>query len=244
MRLHRIFSPRPLHSGEQIRLDNNARRHLLQVLRLQDGDAIILFDGSGRDFAARLAVLDKRTATAHVKAPLDTEQPPVLRIHLVIGISRGERMDFAIQKAVELGAWSITPLFTKRTVVQLKGDRLASRYAHWQGVVRHACEQSGRSLMPTLHAAVSLAEWLDEFQGQGLLLDHRAEHGLKQLQPPVDELSLLVGPEGGLSSEERGAAVQAGFRPVRLGPRILRTETAPLAAISAIQALWGDFDQA
>jgi len=244
MRISRIFSPEPLHSGGHIRLDGTATRHLLQVLRLANGSPLVLFDGSGDDYAAELDIQGKNDCRAHIGEIVRSEQPPALRIHLALGISRGERMDFAIQKAVELGVWSLAPLFTERTLVQLKGDRLDTRQAHWQGVLRHACEQSGRSLLPELHTAQPLANWLDTFEGQGVLLDHRARLGLRQLPSPGAEILLLVGPEGGLSETERLTAMEKGLQGVRLGPRILRTETAPLAAISAIQTLWGDFDQA
>jgi 16S rRNA (uracil1498-N3)-methyltransferase len=244
MRVPRIFVPQPLHNGDRVQLDENAARHVLQVLRLSDGSRVILFDGSGREFAAELTVQGKHECRAQIVETLRTEQPPTLRIHLALGISRGERMDFAIQKAVELGVWSIAPLFTERTVVHLKGDRLAARQAHWQGVVRHACEQCGRSLLPELLPPQPLAAWLETFDGQGVLLDHRARQGLGQLPSPAGEVHLLIGPEGGLSPAERETAMQKGLQGIRLGPRILRTETAPLAAIAAIQTLWGDFDQA
>ncbi len=227
MRMPRIFSPEPLHSGAAIRLDQNAARHLLQVPRLPAGESLILFDGSGQDFAAQLLAADKRDCIARVGQVVASEQPPALKVYLAIGISRGERMDYAIQKAVELGAWSITPLFTGRTVVRLKGKRLESREAHWLGVIRHACEQSGRSLLPALGPATSLDEWLGGFHGPGLLLDHRADTSLRQLPAPGERIQLLVGPEGGLSDAERKTAIRHGLQPVRLGPRILRTETAP-----------------
>ena len=242
MRTPRIFSPLPLQSDTRVELDGNACRHLLQVLRLPPGAPLILFDGSGRDFDARLAIHERRRCSADVGKILRAEQAPALKIHLAIGVSRGERMDYAIQKAVELGVWSLTPLFTERTVVRLQGRRLATREEHWTGVIRHACEQSGRSLLPTLHPAIPLPRWLDTFGGRGLLLDHRVERGLRALSPARDDITLLVGPEGGLSDQEREAAARKGMEAVRLGPRVLRTETAPLAAIAAIQALWGDFD--
>jgi len=159
---------------------------------------------------------------------------------LGVGISRGERMDFAIQKSVELGVFAITPLLTERGVVQLRAERQAKRMAHWQGVLVSACEQSGRSRMPTLHPSATLGDWLAT-QRDGLMLYHRAADTLASVPHPGSSLKLLVGPEGGLSEEERAMALASGFRGVRLGPRVLRTETAPLAAIAAIQALWGDF---
>lgn len=241
MRVPRIYSSRPLHSGARVELDESATRHLLKALRLKAGDPLILFDGSGADFDARLLVPGKARSAAEVGKVVREEHPPPLQIHLALGISRGERMDFAIQKAVELGVGNITPLFTRRSMVQLRGERLANRTSHWQGVVRHACEQSGRSLLPQLQSAGSLAGWLGQFHGTGILLDHRADNGLQQLPRPDREITLLVGPEGGLAQEERQLAGRHGFTGVRLGPRILRTETAPLAAISAMQTLWGDF---
>ncbi len=241
MRLHRVFSPTPLEEGRTVQLDARASRHLLQSLRLESGADFVLFDNSGHEFSARLLSKGRQDAWAEVGTVLRTESPPALRLRLAIGISRGERMDFALQKAVELGIWEIDPLFTERTLVRLKGDRVEARMTHWQGVIRHACEQSGRTLVPQLSAPRSLSRWLSGFEGRGLLLDHRAQRSLGEIEPPSGELSLLVGPEGGLSEAERHAAREAGLEGVRLGPRILRTETAPLAALAAIQVLWGDF---
>lgn len=241
MRIHRVFSPTPLRTGELVTLDEFASRHLLHSLRLGAGAEIALFDGSGLEYAARLVTEGRRQAQAEVGRVLRSESPPALRLHLAIGMSRGERMDFALQKAVELGAWELSPLFTERTLVRLRGARAEGRMAHWRGVIRHACEQSGRALLPRLYAPVPLACWLAGFQGRGLLLDHRAQKTLKDVEPPQAALSLLIGPEGGLSEAERDAAREAGLEAVCLGPRILRTETAPLAALAAIQTLWGDF---
>ena len=173
MRIRRIHSPLALQQHTQVVLGDDACRHLVKVLRLKSGDAFVLFDGSGCDFAARLQHVSKQGCTAEVGEILRQEDPPELQVSLAIGISRGERMDFSIQKAVELGVGHIIPLFTERSMVQLKGSRLQGRLQHWQGVIRHACEQSGRSRLPTLSAARSLPEWLHGFHGQGVLLDHR-----------------------------------------------------------------------
>jgi 16S rRNA (uracil1498-N3)-methyltransferase len=241
MRLPRIFSAQALAPGREVRLDANATRHLTQVLRLRAGDTLILFDGSGQDFDAELLADDRQEARARVGAVRRSEPESTLSIHLALGISRGERMDFALQKAVELGVESITPLFTDRTVVRLRGERLEAREAHWRGVIRHACEQSGRSRLPDLSGSRRIDEWLRSFAGQGILLDHRATTPLPALPPPDKAITLLVGPEGGLTPQEREQASKQGLQGVRLGPRVLRTETAPLAAIAAIQAVWGDF---
>lgn len=241
MREHRIFHPEALQTHTNIVLDDNATRHVVQVLRLKAGDSITLFDGSGRDYAAKLLVCGKNNASAAVQHKLGEESPAKLDLHLAMGIARGERMDFSIQKAVELGISRITPLFTERTLVQLRGHKLQNRLAHWQGVIRHACGQSGRSYLPILQPAQSLNSFVTAFDGSGILLDHRANTGLNQLDPPQQALTLLVGPEGGLAAKERDQATNNGFIGVRLGPRVMRTETAPLAALAAIQMLWGDF---
>jgi 16S rRNA (uracil1498-N3)-methyltransferase len=149
-------------------------------------------------------------------------------------------MDLALQKAVELGVNAIQPLFTRRAVVRLNGERLQKRHAHWQGVMIAACEQSGRRRLPELAPAASLDAWLHAGCSDGILLYHAADLGIRQYRPGGDSLSILIGPEGGLTTDERQQAQASGLTPVRLGPRILRTETAPLAAITAAQVLWGD----
>ena len=239
MRVSRIFTDQPLLENTEIELDTRARRYVQQVLRLRIGQPLILFNGDGRDFAAKLTSCDKRTCEAHLTRVLDTEPPSALSLHLGIGISRGERMDFAIQKSVELGVECITPLYTARGGVQLPADRVEKRLQHWQGIVINACEQCGRKRIPQLNAPQNLPEWVGAHPG-GILLDPLAPHGLSELSPPDNTLTLLAGPEGGLDDQECAAAKNAGFNAIRLGPRILRTETAPLAAIAAIQTLWGD----
>jgi len=221
-------------------LDENATRHAVKALRLKVYDDLILFDGSGNDYNATITSCSKQICEVKITGIAEQEQASKLEIHLAIGISRGERMDFSIQKAVELGVQSITPLFTERCMVQLKGKRLESRLEHWKSILLHACEQSGRSLIPQIRAANSLSAWLENFQGNGLLLDHRSENSLETITP-VNDITLLVGPEGGLSEQERQQAAGQGMQGIRLGPRVLRTETAPLAALAAIQMLWGDF---
>jgi len=201
---------------------------------------LILFNGDGRDYPAQLTALGQRP-TLVVGTPGEVERPAPIQIRLAIGVSKGERMDYAIQKAVELGVSRISPLFTERSVVQLGGERLERRMAHWRGILIGACEQSARRRLPVLDEAVRLEGWMATAPTGGLLLDARAEQPLVAVPPPETEVTLLVGPEGGLAPGERDRALRHGFLPVRLGPRVLRTETAPLAAIAAIQALWGDF---
>lgn len=242
MRIPRIYTEQPLAPGRELSLEERAARHLIQVLRLKSGAELILFNGDGREYPAQLTAANKHAVRAKTLSASDPEAEPPLTIHLAIGISKGERMDFTLQKAVELGVSEITPLFTKRSVVHLQGERLEKRMFHWQNVILSACEQSGRCRLPQLHTACSLESWLPgRIEGCRILLDHRAAYTLPQLAPPETEVQLLIGPEGGFSEEERSLAVSSGFQGVRLGPRVLRTETAPLAAIAALQVLWGDF---
>jgi 16S rRNA (uracil1498-N3)-methyltransferase len=241
MRITRVFVDLPLAAGVRVTLPAAQSQHLTLVLRLAPGDPLTLFNGDGRDYAAHLVGAQRTAAIAACEVAGDEEPRPALRIHLGLGVSKGERMDFALQKAVELGVDRITPLFTGRSVVRLDADRLAKRHAHWAGIMISACEQSGRRRVPALGQATRLDDWLAQRHPGGILLDHRSQTPLPSLPPPAQDITLVVGPEGGLSEAERAAARTAGFVGVRLGPRILRTETAPLAAISAIQALWGDF---
>ena len=243
MGLPRIFIQHPLKTGILLELEEAPAHHLTRVLRLDTGSEVSLFNGDGREYRSRLTRIGRGTAQVEVLDRSDPEQPPRLPIHLGLGLSKGERMDLAVQKSVELGVTAITPLITDRCVVRLPPQRMAKREEHWRGIIFSACGQSGRNLIPNLHPACSLEAWLKTVDGAaGLLLDHRSSHTLDQLQePPAAGLSLLAGPEGGLSDKERSMATDAGFTGIRLGPRVLRTETAPLAAIAAVQMLWGDF---
>lgn len=241
MRVSRLFVDQPLAPGQTLTLDAAASHYLNQVLRLRGGAAVILFNGDGREYHAALTGLSRQGAILQVERAGRSEPPSALRPHLWLGISRGERMDYALQKAVELGVSSITPLDTPRSVVKLDGGREQKRLEHWRGVILSACEQSGRCRLPELHPPARLADRLGSQRGLGLLLDPLAALSLPALAPPAADLTLLIGPEGGLTPQERAAAVAAGFQAIRLGPRILRTETAPLAALAAIQVLWGDF---
>lgn len=242
MRIPRIFFPSELGPQAKLLLEGNPARHLTQVLRLGPGAEAVLFNGNGREYRTRILRVDQAGALVEVESVSEPAAEPPLQIHLGIGISKGERMDWVMQKSVELGVAALTPLRTERTVVKLTGSRLERRIRHWQGVVIAACEQSGRRSLPTLRPEAALSEWLNaQAGGRRLMLDHRADSSLREMPPPTDpQVLLLVGPEGGLSAQERALAASHGFQGVRLGPRILRTETAPLAALTAIQLLWGD----
>ena len=244
MRQTRVFVDSDLYLGAEFRLPEAQARHVAQVLRQGEGDSLLVFNGDGHDYSARLTASDRQGVRLSIEDRTEVEPQPPLLIHLALGISRGERMDFALQKAVELGVERLTPVFTERSQVRLDGDRLAKRMEHWRGVVISACEQSGRRRLPVLAPAEPLETWLAGAPETGLLLDPAAESALATMPKPPGEVTLLVGPEGGLSPREGASARGRGFRGARLGPRILRTETAPLAAIAVIQALWGDFRDA
>lgn len=242
MRQTRIFVDAPVTVGEPVPLDDRAARHAIRVLRLRPGDELILFNGRGGEYEARLtsAKRDAPTATPERFIDRDTESP--LPVTLIQGISRGDRMDYTIQKAVELGVRSIRPVFTKRTVVKLAGTRKEKRVAHWRGVAVAACEQSGRTRPPEILPPTDLERALGAAgeNTRRILLDPAGERSLPSLGPPDGGLWLLAGPEGGLAEAERRLAGDYGFRGITLGPRILRTETAAVACLALIQGLWGD----
>lgn len=235
-----------LGNGSEVRLQPDAAHHAVRVLRLAVGEPVVLFDGRGGEFEARITRIDRGDVSVKTGAHLDVERESPLHIRLVQGLSGGDRMDITLQKAVELGVAAIQPVATERSVVKLKNERAQRRVEHWQNLVISACEQCGRNRVPEVAAVLGLPEWLAQLEMPApadearLLLSPGAAQSLKELAP-VPRMTLLVGPEGGLSPGETQLARSRGFRPVRLGPRILRTETAALATLSAIQALWGDF---
>jgi 16S rRNA (uracil1498-N3)-methyltransferase len=240
MRIPRIFHPQPLTAHAQTILDDNAARHVARVLRLGPGAELVLFDGSGGEYPATVVEQDKRKVVVGLGEKRDVDLESPLQITLAQGISKGERMDYTIQKAVELGVSRIVPLATERSVVNLKGERLEKKMAHWQGVIISACEQCGRNTLPALLPQRTLETWLQNgVTGTGLLLDHRAELTVGSIAETVN-ITLLIGPEGGLSQQEREGALAAGYQGLRLGPRVLRTETAALTALAALQSRWGD----
>lgn len=241
MRIPRIYHPEPLVVDDEITLASDATNHIVNVLRLKSGHPLVLFCGDGNEYSAELIVAQKRSATALVDAKLSINVESNLPIHLGQGVSRGDRMDWVIQKAVELGVAEITPLITERCGVKLSAERWAKKHQQWQKIIIGACEQCGRNTLPILHQPVQLTEWVATSTNQlRLTLHPKADKGVRHLQVPTTGVKLLIGPEGGFTDHEIYLTEENGFQTVHLGPRILRTETAALATIAAIQAMYGD----
>lgn len=239
----RFFSDVPLTSNSAITLPPTAANHAIKVLRLQVGDTLRLFNGDGHDYSAEIVDIRKNAVIVNTGQATQINNEPALKITLAQGISAGDRMDFTIQKSVELGIHAIQPISCQRSVVKLAGERADKRREHWQNVAISACEQSGRAFLPEVGPALSLAKWLASAPpfATRITLDPLASMRLQDLPIPQGPVCLLIGPEGGLTGEEIAMAASQGFTGVRLGPRILRTETAALATLAAIHTLWGDF---
>lgn len=241
MRLTRSHVEAPLQVGEEIALPEGVAAHLLRVLRLQEGDVCVLFNGDGHDYDVRITAIGKRESRAQVLSARRVDNESPLRITLLQGIARGEKMDWILQKATELGMARMLPVSSDRSEVKLDAQRADKRLAHWHGIVVSACEQSGRAVVPDVAAPQALAQAAALRTGRGFILDPFAEASLATLQGVrLRECTIAIGPEGGWSPRDREYLLAAGFEGLRLGPRVLRTETAGIAAIAALQALCGD----
>ncbi len=239
----RFFVPQSLAVGQALNLPESTAHHAARVLRLQVGDAITLFNGEGGEYAAVLSAIGKRDVEVRVGAHAAVERESPLGVTLVQAVSSGDRMDLTIQKAVELGVTRIVPVQSERCVARLKGERARKRVAHWQQIVVSACEQCGRNRVPAVSQVITLESWLAAEPGKVArwLLSPEAEQPLRELPRPLLPVEILVGPEGGFTDTETVMARRAGYQPLRLGPRVLRTETAAPALLAVMQTLWGDF---
>ncbi len=240
MRISRIFIQAALAPHLLITLDEKPSHYLSKVLRLKPTAQLIVFNGDGNQYHAVIEEVNKKTVSIRTSDcdSIDNESP--LSIHLGIAISKGDRMDWVMQKATELGVTSITPLTTERTEVKLKGERLEKKLQHWQQVAISACEQCGRNKVPTVNALSTIDDWVTTIEADTKrVLHHRTDQAL-DASLSISSAALLIGPEGGLSEGEINSAKQQGFEALRMGPRVLRTETAPLAAITLLQHIWGD----
>jgi len=242
MRDTRVYLDLELCEGAALTLPEPVFRHLVQVLRMQAGERFTAFNGRGGEFEAAIEQIGKRSAQLRIGAALPVSRESPLNTTLAQGISKGDRMDYALQKATELGVTRIVPLITERCNLRMDGERWDKKIEHWRGVIESACEQSGRTRLPQLMPVQTLETWCAARERKfcGLLFDPRAEQGLASLSPQQDGYEVLVGPEGGLGSKDLALAAEAGFITLHLGPRILRTETAGPAVIAALQARFGD----
>lgn len=244
MRIPRVFTGQPLQANETVALEPGPSRHLSRVLRMTVGDALVLFNGRGGQYPATISALDRKSVVATTGTFDAIERESGLHLQLGIALSRGDRLDWVVQKATELGVSSIATLVSERTEVKLSIERGEKKLRHWQQIATSACEQSGRNRLPEILPPQGLENWLHAVRADvRLVLHHRASNSDPGSRKPAS-VALLVGPEGGLSAAEIEAAGQAGFNSLQLGPRVLRTETAPLAAVAILQARWGDMGEA
>lgn len=239
----RFYCNANLAQGAAIALPDNAAHHAVRVLRMQAGDAVTLFNGDGTNYAGEILRVNKTEVVAKIIGAQAINYESPLDVTLAQAISSGERMDYTLQKSVELGINRIQPLAAERCVVKLSGDKIERRREHWQNVVIAACEQSGRTIVPQVLPPMPYMEWLGKREARGLklMLTPTASQSLSDVAKPEGCVCLLIGCEGGFSPSEQHAAESCGFTGIKLGARVLRTETAALAALAAMQALWGDF---
>ncbi len=240
MRIPRFYQQAELTPGLELELDDNAVQHIARALRMRPGELIQLFNNSGSEFTAELLQVEKRRVSVRITEQSTPATESSLPVQIGQVISRGERMDYAVQKATEMGMHSMTPLFSERCEVRLNEDRQEKRIRHWQQIAISASEQSCRTRVPTIEATTQLKQWLQQCDAElKLVMHHHTAQPLGSLDKPAS-VALLIGPEGGLTEAEVELALGAGFRPLALGPRVMRTETAPVAAQAILQHLWGD----
>ncbi len=241
MRIPRIYQDLELQTGEEIQLADDTHHHLHNVLRLRKGQKINLFNGQGGYYIGEIISIDKHETIAIVKEHIAEERESPLTITLVQGISRGQRMDYTLQKSVELGVSEIIPVITRYSGVSLDEKQRQKRMEHWRGIIISACEQCGRNRIPELHTITTLEQWLDQKSpGLKLILHPDSAATFDQLNLQPEKIYLVAGPEGGFSEEEITQARENDCKAIKLGPRILRTETAALTALTACQVIWGD----
>lgn len=242
MRIPRIFHDGMYTSGDILQLSPGASHHIINVLHMKPDQSIILFNGNGGHFDCRIQSIEKKhTVLVKIGHQHNDDKVSALNLTLVQGISRGQRMDYTLQKAVELGVTRVVPVFCEYGNVILAGERQDRRLEHWRKLVINACEQCGLNRIPSIQSPVNLADWFEEqHEGLKIILHPASDCNLSHLRQPDSNVIILAGPEGGFSENELSLAVANGYQAVRLGPRILRTETAALAAITACQVLWGD----
>ena len=242
MRTTRIYCHDIQLNQQPLALNATSSSHLCKVLRLNSGDTLILFDGKGNSFSAIIETASPKKTVVKISNALTENTESNLTLHLGLGMSKGDRMDYAIQKSVEVGVTHITPLLTKFSVIKLDEQRRQKKLEHWLGIIINACEQSGRTILPVLNPITPLSSWLEHEAGHKIVFDPEANKSLVNLTP-TDSVSLLIGPEGGLCKTEIDMAASEDFQAIKLGPRTLRTETAAVVACATIQTIWGDYSR-
>lgn len=241
MRIPRIYHPEIIHTLGVIALSDDAAGHIGRALRMQEGQQVLLFDGSGAEFPAVIASVSKKSVEVKLTERIERNSESPLNLHLGQVVSRGDKMEFTIQKSVELGVNTITPLISERCGVKLDHKRFEKKLEQWQKIAISACEQCGRNTIPEIRPIMKLEEWCaEEYDGLKLNLHPRAKYSINTLPSPIEKVRLLIGPEGGLSAQEIDMTQEYQFEETLLGPRVLRTETAALTAITALQVRFGD----
>lgn len=240
MRIPRIYTQQNLTADSTVELESGPSAHIARALRMRIGDSVILFNGEGGEYTSSIVALEKKFVQLKTQNHDNQELESPLALELGIAISRGDRMDWVIQKATELGVARITPLMTERTEVKLKGERAEKKLTHWHQVIISACEQCGRNRLPSLNPLREISDWLPNVEAQRKFVLHHRDTAASKSEKLPASAAILVGPEGGLSDREIALAGDQGFEALTLGPRVLRTETAPLAAIAILQSRWGD----
>lgn len=242
MRIPRIYTSQSLSMSDSVLLDKEAGNHVSRVLRMTKGQQVELFNGDGHSYFSEIIAIERSLVTVQIREKVAVTNESPLNIHLYQGVSRGDKMELTLQKGVELGVSQFTPLITERCGVKLDEKRWQKKLEHWQKVIESACEQCGRNSIPTLHPVIKLQAALSQLNDNSFFMHPEAKQNFKSISAETDsEIQLWVGPEGGFSDEEISWVEAHGCKPVQLGPRVLRTETAALAAVSVMNSLWGDF---
>lgn len=241
MRVPRIYLKQNLDVGHDVELSVEAHRHVINVLRLRETDQLILFNGKDKDFIATIIQIEKKKSIVHINQESSNITTSPLNIEIGLSLIKSDKFDFAIQKSVELGVNSITPLAAERSTIKLDSKRELKKQSHWQGIIQSACEQSGRNQLPVLNPLLSISNWLSSSVTPGIIFEPTATTSISNLDK-MDNVRVIIGPEGGFTDKELQIVTQHGFHKLRLGPRILRAETAAITAITSLQLLWGDLD--
>lgn len=242
MRTPRIFQNQPLLEGNTVQLDENGSRHLSKVLRLGEGDLVILFNGTGGEYHGQISAVDKKSVSVSLDFFNEVDRTSPVEIHLGQVLGKGDHMDYALQKAVELGVSEITPLLSQRCEVKLSSQRMNKKLDQWRNLLISACEQCGMNIVPTIHPPMTLLRWAESVESERKWILHTEDLPTNPFSSEAPEsLCFAVGPEGGFSEEEVEQAKDFGFDCITLGPRVWRTETAPVVLLSLIQQSWGDF---